>query len=387
MRIAHFVDRPDAIGGVPTYLEGLLPALAARGHDNVVVTAAPLATFAGAPCIRVEAVGASGPSLSRAEQAAIGAALEGVDVVYAHIARSPAVVHAAADAAPVVFFAHDYYSVCPGSMRYLHRSERLCVEGPGLRCFTRAYTERSTNRRPDRLLRDYRRVRAWDGVWPRLARVVAASPFVADLLAGDGVPAASLRVVPYFVDPSTAAAVDRRHDVLYVGRLLAAKGVHVLVRALASLDGVTAAIAGDGPDRAAVERLVRELGLEDRVSLLGWVPAAERAALLSASAVFVLPSLWDEPFGIAGLEALAAGVPVVGTRVGGIPSWLVDGDGGTLVARGDSAGLAEALRQLLDDDALRAEQSRRARDAAARFSVVRHLDLLVPELEAAAAGA
>ena len=387
MRIVHLVDRPAEIGGVPTYLAELLPALRDRGVESVVLSGdASVRELAGARCVHVPEVAAESARLGAEAagrlRAAVGSA--GADVVYAHLASSPGAVLAAAEQAPVAVYAHDYYAVCPGSMRYLHRSETLCVEGPGLRCFWRAYTERSTNRRPDRLVRAYARVRAWRDVWPRVSRVFVASPFVAELLRGDGVPQEALRVVPYFVRPEAAPPTAPEHDVLYLGRLVAAKGVHVLLRALAALDGVTATIAGDGPERQALVALSGRLGLAGRVRFTGWIPPAERPRLLAATRVLALPSLWDEPFGIVGVEALSAGVPVVGSAVGGIPSWLEEGAGGSLVPRGDSTALAAALRRLLDDRSVHADQSSRARAAASRFSVERHLELLLPELRAAA---
>jgi glycosyltransferase involved in cell wall biosynthesis len=94
--------------------------------------------------------------------------------------------------------------------------------------------------------------------------------------------------------------------------------------------------------------------------------------------------LWDEPFGIVGLEALAAGVPVVASDVGGIPSWLVDGEAGLLVPRGDSDALAEKLGIVLRDDDAHRRLAEAAPDVVARFSIERHLELLLPELSAAA---
>jgi glycosyltransferase involved in cell wall biosynthesis len=390
VRVAHLVDRPTAIGGVSTYLEALVPALGMRGVESFVLTdARAVPTFAGAPCVHVDAVSSDAAALDPNERRQLLEALEttGADVVYAHVARNPDIVIAASERMPVVFFAHDYYPVCCGSMRYLHRSDRLCEDGVGVHCLWRAYTERTTNRRPDRLVRAYRRARAWQDAWPHLARVFAASPFVADLLAADGVPRDRLAIVPYFVDFAEPSDVTAEQDVLYLGRLVREKGVHVLLRALARLAGVTARIAGDGPDRPVLEDLAHELGIADRVCFMGWVPPHARFALLNASRIAVLPSLWDEPFGISGVEALAAGVPVVGTAVGGIPSWLTSGEGGLLVPRANEVALAEAMHWLLTDANYYAAQVSAARAVAARFSVDRHLELLLPELEDAAAGA
>src|SRR5207248_662901 len=104
-------------------------------------------------------------------------------------------------------------------------------------------------------------------------------------------------------------------DVVFVGRLVSDKGVDVLLEALARLGDVSAVIAGDGPERHALEEQASTLGLGGRVRFSGWVSSTEREKLFAGATVFVLPSLWEEPFGIVGLEALAAGLPVVASNV------------------------------------------------------------------------
>lgn len=381
------VDRLDAKGGVQTYLETLLPALEARGVASTILTGGgDVGTYAGSRVRPVCGTQDDGPRLGAAVRDRLAEALrdESPDVCYIHVAPSPDVYRVAAEAAPVVAYAHDYFMACPGGARYLHRSRAFCTEGPGLRCFRRAYTERTTNRRPDRLLRAYSRARAWPHGWEAVARVLVASPFVGEVLVAGGLPRDLLRVVPYPVAPAAREPSSPATDVAFVGRLVASKGIDVLLRALSRLEGVSAAVAGDGPDRPRLERLASELGLGRRVRLLGWLDAARVAHLLSESRLLVLPSLWDEPFGIAGLEALAAGVPVVASDVGGVSSWLRDGEAGVLVPRADEEALAVAIRRLLEDETLRLELAGRGPAVAGSFSLDRHLELLLPELEAIA---
>jgi glycosyltransferase involved in cell wall biosynthesis len=202
------------------------------------------------------------------------------------------------------------------------------------------------------------------------------------VLAADGVPPERIRVVAYPVEPPPAAEPEAAADVLFVNRLVASKGVHVLLRALARLDDVSVAIAGDGPERARLEALAAKLGVDAR--FLGWVDAGRRASLLRGCRVFAFPSLWQEPFGIAGVEALAAGIPVVASAVGGVPSWLDDGRGGLLVPAGDATALGSALRRVLEEPELANSLAVAGPAAAARFSLDAHLNLLVPELEAVA---
>jgi glycosyltransferase involved in cell wall biosynthesis len=97
-----------------------------------------------------------------------------------------------------------------------------------------------------------------------------------------------------------------------------------------------------------------------------------------------MPSLWDEPFGIVGLEALAAGVPVVASDVGGIPSWLEPGDCGELVGRGKVGDLADALGRILADTSLRDRCRAAGPLRAAEFSLDRHVTQLEAVFDASA---
>jgi glycosyltransferase involved in cell wall biosynthesis len=122
---------------------------------------------------------------------------------------------------------------------------------------------------------------------------------------------------------------------------------------------VTLAIAGDGPDRAALERHAQELGLGERARFLGGLPRERVLRLFRAADAALLSSSWEN-FPHTVVEALAVGTPVVSTAVGGVPEVVTDGENGLLVPPGDPAALADALARLLDDDALRERLGRAA---------------------------
>jgi glycosyltransferase involved in cell wall biosynthesis len=386
LKVVHIVDHLGAVGGVRTYLEVLLPALAERGIESLVVTADEVeATFAGAPVSLVPGIEADGAALSAMARRRLSAAVASAapDVVYVHVASSPEVAREAIALAPrVLVYAHDYGLVCPGNGRYLNRSAAFCEEGLGTHCLWRAYTERTMNRRPDRVVRAYRRAGAWRRVLPELPAVLVASPFMARQLVAGGAREESVTVVSYPVlVPAGGGGGESGADVLYVGRVIATKGVDVLLQAVAALPGVTLAIAGDGPDKPGLESLAAELGIVDRVDFVGWVSSERRLELFRASRVLAFPARWQEPFGLVGVEALAAGLPVVASEVGGIPHWLEEGQGGLLVPPGDPGALAGALGRVLGDEAERGLMAALGPEVAARFSVDRHLELLLPELQ------
>jgi glycosyltransferase involved in cell wall biosynthesis len=149
----------------------------------------------------------------------------------------------------------------------------------------------------------------------------------------------------------------------YGGRLVREKGVDVLIRAVADLPAARLFILGDGPERAALVRLVEALGLDERVAFAGRVPSLDMPRWLAGLDVLVLPTVgrkgWVEQFGRILVEAMACGAAVIGTRTGEIPHVL--GDAGVLVPPGEAGALADALRMLADAPGLRARLGEQGR--------------------------
>jgi len=177
-------------------------------------------------------------------------------------------------------------------------------------------------------------------------------------------------VVPQFgVDPDLFRPPDRPRSggtfrVGFVGRLVEEKGGALLLDALAQLDGLWQLdIIGDGPERIALESQAKALHFTDRVSF-GTLPSTRMPGFYQAIDALAVPSLtrpnWKEQFGRVIIEAMACGVPVIGSHSGAIPA--VIGDAGLVVPEGDVSALAGALRRLMHEPGLRhdlAETGRR----------------------------
>src|SRR5690606_21543905 len=178
----------------------------------------------------------------------------------------------------------------------------------------------------------------------------------------------------FTADGPAVAATPGRRRILSVGRLVERKGFADLVRALPSVpDAELVVIGGPSAPRLSADpvagrlrRLAADTGVGDRVRLVGAVPRG-RMPMWYRSADLVACAPWYEPFGLTPLEAMACGVPVVATAVGGLADTVVDGVTGRLVRPRDPAALAEALRDLLSDP-----HRRRAYGAAACERVRRH---------------
>jgi glycosyltransferase involved in cell wall biosynthesis len=156
-----------------------------------------------------------------------------------------------------------------------------------------------------------------------------------------------------------------------VGRLVPVKGhadlIRGFARALSEHDDLVLLLAGDGELRDELTALVAELGLGDRVRFLGW--RDDTADLLAGSDIFVLPSL-NEGLGLVLIEAMAANLPVVATRVGGVPEVVEGGQTGLLVEARDPDQISSAILRLARDRALRERMGRAGRERAdAHFSI------------------
>jgi glycosyltransferase involved in cell wall biosynthesis len=120
-------------------------------------------------------------------------------------------------------------------------------------------------------------------------------------------------------------------------------------------------MVGDGPDRSKAEAFCRDHHLRDRVFFLGNVPNLEE--IVGSADLFLLPSD-AESFGMAALEAMASEVPVIGTRTGGMPEVVIDGESGYLFSVGDIAGMSDCAIEILSDDTLRRKLGKRGREVA-----------------------
>jgi glycosyltransferase involved in cell wall biosynthesis len=188
--------------------------------------------------------------------------------------------------------------------------------------------------------------------------VTACSAFVLEDVCSFAPIAASQEVVPNGVDPTEFAVVGPEAGlepyVLGVGRLVPQKGFDTLIDAFARLSRTEylLILAGDGVERDALKRRAREHGLTTRVRFPGAVGRPELARLLRGARAFALPSR-GEPFGIALLEAMAAGTPAVATMAGGIPEFAREGENALLVPPDDVPGLGAAIERLVGDEELR----------------------------------
>jgi glycosyltransferase involved in cell wall biosynthesis len=154
-----------------------------------------------------------------------------------------------------------------------------------------------------------------------------------------------------------------RNLIIFAGQIIRGKGVDALLRALARVRSrFECLIFGEGSHRAYCERLSRKLGLEQRVRFMGFASAAEMQSHYLDASMAVVSSLWPEPFGMVGPEAMRYGLPVVAFDAGGIREWLRDGKNGCLVRWNDQEEFARRIDCLLMDKELAKALGREGRE-------------------------
>lgn len=324
LKILVLADRSSARGGADWHLLGILRDLVRR--HRVLLLAGRADGSSRPPCpVRI----LPGLDSRRGAPVFLDPVLMEVrpHVVHLHNVVNPEVLEWAARVGGIVTV-QDHRFFCPGRGKWTLGGEpcRFSFDRAACAsCFTdAAYFEEIyelTSRRLEAL---------------KSLRVVVLSRYMAAELEQAGVDPSRVFVIPPFVhglDP--AAPPEGPPSILFVGRLVVHKGVLDAVHAwrMSGL-GLPLVIAGSGPLRGRLER-------EPGVLVRGWVPHKRLSGLYRAARAVLMPSRWQEPFGLVGLEALSLGTPVVAWESGGIAEWH-PGEG--LVAWGDVAGLAEGLR-------------------------------------------
>jgi glycosyltransferase involved in cell wall biosynthesis len=355
LRVDGRAARYDPIGGMQNHTATLTRSLDAQGHAQTVVTSR-LAGRRGATRLgRSAVVHRTGVPLPRLRQLW---ALDALRVVLRRPARPVDVVHA-----------HQGEDLATLPLARLAARRHRCPLVVTVHC---SVGHTLTGRDPRTRL-----LRAMGGWVERSAlrradAVVVLTERSAAALTADGVPATRVHTIPSGFDPVLFAggspdvfAPVGRPRIGYVGRLAPQKRADRLVEAFGRMrEAASLVVVGDGPDRERVHRLAAGL---PRVHLTGFVEHTAVPAVLASLDVLVLPSAYEE-MGSVLTEAMASGLPVVASDVGGIPEVVRDGHTGLLVPPGDVDALAAALDRLAADADLRARLSAGARARAADYA-------------------
>lgn len=395
MRVVAINNYARHVGGIESYLDLVLPAIAAAGHEVALLYETgkrephPISLPANSACWSAEALGHEGAIRAMKQWKP--------DVLFLHSVDDPSFEAAlrGGGGTPTVMFAHQYHGTCvSGTKAHAFPTTVPCARVFGPACLALYYPRRCGGLDPRTMLRDYRRQRLRLSLVRGYEAIVTHSEHMRQEYVRHGVPSQRVHQLPFPV--ATTATPYLRSDtasppaewrLLFVGRMERLKGGQLFLKALPQVARALSTplhvtFIGDGRERATWEGQARTA--EGRVSNLrisfaGWVDRSAISDRYAESHLLVVPSLWPEPLGMVGPEAGLQGVPAAAFRVGGVPHWLEDGINGHLAdgAPPKADHLAEAIVKCLDDPKHYAALSRGAHDRAQRFLLDAHVDALI----------
>lgn len=279
---------------------------------------------------------------------------ESPDLIHFHNLTNSALMTKMASSQTSLKTVHDSRLFCPLEF-HLQKDNSLCREAAGPDCLI-CMNEFDLNSQEasEKLSQTLAEIEAAK----KIGLLLTPSNYIREQLLLNGFNEAKILVLPPFLlnepDIEPAVAAPETTDLLFVGRIVHSKGLHLLLESMASLpENTTLTVVGDGPDLEFNKKLAVALNLQDQITFAGWQPAAGLNQYYHQSRMLIVPSMGPEAFGLVGLEAMALAKPIVAFDSGGINQWLNDGVNGFLVPRGDTQTLTARMSQLLSDQETR----------------------------------
>lgn len=304
------------------------------------------------------------------------------DVIFLHKLSDLTALEALAECGvPVARMVHDHDLYCLRGYKYNPLNRQICTRAASAYCVFPCGGTIARDRAGVFPLKwvSYGDKRRELEINRRFARLIVATEFMRDEVLRNGFTPGQVEIhapVPQAPEDAFTCSFSERNRIVYAGQIIRGKGVDVLLESLARVrTPFECIILGDGNHRAHCEALAAKLGLGDRVKFTGFVTQAEIATYYREASLAVMSSLWPEPFGAVGLEAMRCGLPVVAFDAGGIREWLIDGWNGFLVPWMDRDRYAASIDELLRDKALARKMGAHGRQwVGERFGFTKYLN-------------
>jgi len=383
MKILHINDFYHKAGGTEIYIDRVSKKLKEHGHDISLL-------FSVSSPSNAEVIGCRGIFISdihiTGNRMIINSTIEMIkkekfEIVYLHNIFNPIFMEALGEIIPVIKFVHDHRFYCPGGAKYLSLFKRGCrLRYNPLRCFFMAYLTKCAMRHPQKLIK---RITSCSNSLSQknlFDEFIVFSHAMGNNLKQNGIGDKNITVTNHFPDYIPPAVLKKdRSMLLYAGRISREKGVDYLLESVAGMEiNYKLIIAGDGYYLPEIKKKASRLGILNRIEFKGWLKEDELNDYYDRAAVLVFPSLWPEPFGMVGIEAMAHGAPVVAFNTGAVSEWLIDKETGFLVEPGDIMAMRKKIELLLHDKKLASDMGAKGKMRVEKyFTIERHISHLL----------
>lgn len=387
MRIVQLTKECIANGGIGTYLVHLCSAIGKAGHELILIHSDPnLSTLLSGVSRRFcvegfDIYGTENDNRRSASQVIEILKTINPDIVHVHENNNFLLEAEIQRLFPAIktLHIHDY---CPSRIKFHYALRKVCQHPTGPLCLLRmGYKRCLLSKRPSVIWWHYQRCVAANKNNDHYLNLIVGSKYLQQQAVASGYAMDRIEVLSCFTElPEIFTASNNGEKIiLYVGRVVREKGLDHLLSAF-SLVRIPSRliVGGDGMDLWRAKKIAHRLGLDDRTEFSGWIDREKLSQYYQKASIVVVPSIWPEPFGMVGIEAMSYGKPVVAFNVGGIPDWLEDGVTGFLIKPYDVKGMAEKISYLLENPGTAEEMGMRGRKRVEQeFSKEKHITRLL----------
>ena len=266
---------------------------------------------------------------------------------------------------PTVRFVHTHRFYCSGQNMTWQFPRRSCELPHAPACLLHHVLNRCGSANPGTNFYHYRKVGQALQQFQHLHGLQTASRSMLENLVRNGIPREKIELLPLYAPAPIATNITQplRRIVLHHGGLQRKKGVWLLAKNLDQLpDDVAIVFAAGGELQPALEHFVKHHHLGERIRIMGDLTPLQWSQLYRQAALVVIPSMWNEPLGLAGIYAMSHSKPVVAFESGGIPDWLANGENGVTIPFCNKKLFLQTVKQLLNEPSRLAEMGARGRE-------------------------
>lgn len=351
MRILQICDYYEPLGGTEQYVLNISNALEDLGHEIIIVYGIQsdnTLDHKNRHEYFLPSLMMSKGLINETEHAILYNIISrhNPDIAYFHNVPNYEIIRSCSKRVKTARYIHDHRIFCPKGDKMFLIGGNTCDFPVTIKCYLNSFWRGCLHPFPNiSLPLIANKKRGFNEL--KKIQLIVASQYMKECLIYNGFSSSCIEVIPYFCSFDRKKAVEFNDFVFFAGRLIKQKGVKYLIKSIPYWpEQLHLKIAGDGPLEKKLKLLAKKIGVFQKIQFLGSLPNNKIQEYYESCLLTVVPSIWDEPFGIVGLEAMYCQKPIVAFNAGGITDWLKDGLNGFLVKKKEVRQLADKISYL-----------------------------------------